>query len=173
MDEPLESAYFDWLSANVVGNAAPLPSDQLDILLKTLHNTPFVWTLSGDDNRAADGVGLRSEFEEVYEAPIDSSWMHLPCSFFEMLVALTQRAEFVSDIRAINWFWQIMDNLGLIELMRDGGGPDDVVDILEIVNFRQYDHDGCGGLFPLHKSDKHQKDVEIWYQFHAYLAEHE
>ncbi|MCA9367087.1 hypothetical protein KC887_02340 [Candidatus Kaiserbacteria bacterium] len=173
MDEPLESAYFDWLSAHVVGNDCPVPFDQLDILLKTLHNTPFVWMLSGDDNRAADGTGLREDFEEVYEADIDSMWMQLPCSFLEMLIALVQRAEFVSGISCVNWFWQILDNLDLIERAKRGTTPEEIGDILEIVNFRQYDHDGCGGLFPLHKSNRHQKDVEIWYQFHAYLNEQE
>ena len=52
MGEPLENLYFNWLSAKVIN---PLDTDREATywdLLRKLHNTEFVWVISGDDNRA-------------------------------------------------------------------------------------------------------------------------
>lgn len=169
MDEPLEEAYFNWLCAKVIDVEFSTPSNSYDILLRTMHNTPFVWLLDRDDDRAMDGVALRNEFRIFWDAHVASEWLGQPCSFLEMLVALVDRCEFVSDIPGGAWFWQILSNLNFLDFPDDRADPEEIADILESINFRQYDHHGNGGLFPIANPTEDQRNVEIWYQFHTYL----
>jgi hypothetical protein len=46
-----------------------------------------------------------------------------------------------------------------------------VNDILYALIWRTYDPDGSGGFFPLLHSKKDQRQIEIWYQMHAYVRE--
>lgn len=169
MDEPLEERYFNWLCAKVVDVKNSTPSRSYDILLRTLHNTAFAWFVDGDDNRAADGVELRHRFCVMWGESTSDDWFALPSSFLEMLIALVDRAEFVSDISARTWFWQIITNIDCIDCTDDVIDQERIGDILEIINFRQYNYNGCGGLFPLSNPREDQRDIEIWYQFHTYL----
>ena len=62
MNEPFEEAYFKWLCAKVDHTNVPTPSLTHWNLLRILHRNEFVWLLTGDDNRAEDGVDLRHAF---------------------------------------------------------------------------------------------------------------
>jgi hypothetical protein len=172
--EPFEHAYFNWLCAKVVDYVmSPTPSLTYWELLRTFHNTEFAWFLSGDDNRAEDGLDLRREFILIAETPDDPNWRRHPaCSVLEMLIAFSRRAEFMTGERAKDWFWEFVDNLGLRECT-DGSGvdPDEIVDILDQFVWRTYDHNGKGGILPVTDSNRDQREVEIWYQFSDYLFE--
>jgi hypothetical protein len=173
MNERLEDMYFNWLCAKVIRVENPTPSLTFDTLLKTLHNTEFVWLLSGDDNRAADGKELRAEFLIAGGFPDDEEWRkEYPCSVFEMLIAFSRRAEFNSEIPAQSWFWEMLSNLNLNELNDASGvSPYEITEVLEHFMWRQYPPDGDGGLFPLVQPEEDQRNVEIWYQFCAYVVE--
>lgn len=173
MDERLENMYFDWLCAKVIRVKNPTPSLTYDTLLRTLHNTEFVWFLSGDDNRAQDGKELRREFLIAGNFPDDIEWRtQYPCSVFEMLIAFSRRAEFNSEMPAHAWFWEMMSNLNL-NGANDASeiSPYEIADVLEHFMFRQYPPNGDGGLFPLSDPREDQTQVEIWYQFCEYVVE--
>jgi hypothetical protein len=173
MNERLENMYFDWLCAKVILVQRPTPSNTYDVLLKTLHNTEFVWLLSGDDNRAEDGKELRREFLIVGDFPDDVEWRTLyPCSVLEMLIAFSRRAEFNSEISAKDWFWEMLENLSLKDV-NDASevSPYEIEDVLEHFMWRRYTPDGDGGLFPLNDPREDQTQVEIWQQFCDYLVD--
>ncbi len=52
-------------------------------------------------------------------------------------------------------------------------GAAEIDDILERLIWRQYQEDGQGGFFPLAWPEQDQREVELWYQMNAYLAENE
>lgn len=174
--EPLENLYFTWLCAKVtlINQKHSTPSLTYWTLLRTLHNTEFVWLLSGDDNRAEDGLELRLQFLFEADAPDHPEWRRIPnCSMLEMLIAFSRRTAFTTGDTAEFWFWEFMDNLGFKEC-NDGSGvrPEDIEEVLQQVIWRTYDHRGVGGIFPLnHSTGKDQREVEIWYQFCDYLVD--
>lgn len=172
MNEPLENLYFNWLCAKVIRVEVPTPSLTYYRLLRILHNTEFVWLLSGDDNRAEDGVELRSEF--LLEAGIeeDENWYLVGCSIFEMLIAFSRRAQFNAGNTSSFWFWRFLENLGLSHI-NDAWNVDNglIEEVLYNFVWRNYEPNGAGGLFPM-KNPKHdQRTVEIWYQFCEYLVD--
>lgn len=136
----------------------------------------FVWFVPNDDNRAEDGRYLRCEFIEdqgLEEADVDPDWLGMGCSFLEMLVGLSRRLSFLGDGEARDWFWHLVNNLGLRYNDRRRF-PDEVVEeVLDNVIWRTYEPNGDGGLFPLRRPDRDQRDVELWYQLNAYLLERE
>jgi hypothetical protein len=173
-DEPIEEVYFNWLYNKVAFARHPTPSLTFYNLLRILHRTEFVWFLTGDDNRAQDGLDVRSEFLRGSGLQHESNWSHIGCSVFEMLIALTRKAEFETDLTAREWFWIFMENLSLKDLSDSKRNIDRKVDvILETLIWRTYDANGHRGLFPLKHPTDDQRHVEIWYQFYAYLNEHD
>lgn len=170
MDEPLENLYFNWLYSQV-SDAYP-PALYRTSLLGELHKIEYVWLIIGDDNRYEDGLELRIEFLDKNEFEYDSYFLDEACSVLEMLIAFSRRASFQTEESPREWFWIMVDNLGLLEL-------DDSVDtncksLKEIVSVfinRTYGSSGNGGLFPLRHTINNQRKVEIWYQFSEYLHE--
>lgn len=172
MNEPVENLFFNWLCAKVVHVEVPTPSLSYWRLLKQLHDTEFVWLLSGDDNRAEDGVDLRSEFCKEAYLHVDPLWMSLPCSTFEMLYAFARRASFDTDQESAFWFWRFLDNLGL-KRFNDAAGDRsaEIADILDRFLWRNYNSNGNGGICPLRAPQHDQRKVELWYQFCEYLVD--
>lgn len=172
MTEPLENLYFNWLCAKVNRPENSTPSLTYTKLLKRLHTTEFVWLVSGDDNRAEDGVDLRNDFLIEAQLPEDPMWLEEPCSVLEMLIAFSKRAEYATDSSYLGWFWEFLENLGLREFndAAYNGFTKKIDDILFRFVWRQYDFRGRGGgMFPLQDTPQDQKEVEIWYQFCDYL----
>ena len=171
--EPVENMYFNWLIAKVRKAGNMSASHTHSYLLKTLHQTEFVWLLSGDDNRAEDGLELRSEFILEANAPDDVEWRtQTGCSMLEMFVAFSRRAAYSTDIPAWEWFWEFMRNLGMDEFTNGVGvRPEQIGEILYNVIWRTYDYNGDGGIFPIRDPKHDQREVEIWYQFCEYLLD--
>lgn len=177
----IERDYFNWLCELV-------HIDQIErsywLLAKDMFRKEFIAFIEHDDNRASDGVELREDFmrETNCDGYLD---MDRECSVFEMLIALARRMDFetsdpndpydMTDTTSY-WFWEMIDNLGLIEFddssYVDMDGQTYVDWILDGFINRQYDSNGEGGLFPLKGNCEDQRDVEIWYQMSAYLMEH-
>lgn len=174
MNEPFENLYFNWLCAKVTIHEPTTPSLSYWTLFRTLHSTEFVWTILGDDNRAADGIELRRDFILAADLPDNKEWRshHNPCSVFEMLIAFSYRVEFQMSSPASYWFWEFMRNLGL-EGCNEASGVtgDEISEILDAFIWRTYDYSGFGGMFPLEHAKRDQRDVEIWYQFCDYLVD--
>lgn len=170
--EPIDSLYFNWLCAKVIRYEVKTPSTSYDLLLSKLHDTEYIWVLIGDDNRAADGVQLRSDFMNTFmyeDEDVDLGWLHMGCSMLELLLALSVRLQFQTGINVDIWFWHLIENLGMTRF-NDSAINDIYIDeILYNLMWRQYDSLGRGGLFPLLETNNDQTKVEIWYQMHEYL----
>jgi hypothetical protein len=172
MGEPFEEVYFNWLCAKVTD---PFGRSLNDVkLLEDLHKTEFVWLISGDDNRAVDGQYLRKEFFDQSHFPVEHYFLEYTCSVLEMLIAFSRRAEFQTDDPPSEWFWIMVDNLGLRELNgTDEENLEQYNEIMDIFLWREYSDLGYGGLFPLKWSPNNQRSIEILYQFFEYLSEKE
>lgn len=177
----LEADYFHWLCEMV-------HTDQEErsywILMKDLYKRKFYPIVDHDENRAMDGMELREQylssigFVKYYDIPGD-------CTVLEMLIGLAQRMDFeTSDPldenycdRTAFWFWEMLDNLGLIEFDDESyvelEGQIYVDAIVDELLERRYSPNGAGGLFPLQRARQDQRKVELWYQMCAYLAENE
>ena len=173
MDGPIEEVYFNWLYSKVASVEVPTPSLTFFTLFRDLHSVEFVWLVSGDDNRAEDGLELRRTFIRQAQLEQEPAWMNLGCSVLEMLIALAYKAEFQTEIEAKDWFWIFLGNLTLADLhdavSLEYNVSEIVADVLDQFLWRTYDRNGHGGLFPLERPKQDQREVEVWYQFHAYL----
>ena len=173
MTPELEGRYLTWLHSKVVLEYMPSSDQSYYELLRILHAMEFTWKVVGDDNRAEYGLEVRRIFVKDTKSVVSDQWMSEPCSVLEMLIALSDLAEFESDTPRHIWFWRFMKNLGLSDL-NDASNPDAYSDIEPIVDRfieREYDANGNGGLFPLQDPHHDQRQVEIWYQLCAYLLE--
>lgn len=163
---PLDEQYFLFLCSKVDHD------EERDFygLLKQLHSIEFsedtFKIISNDKNRIGDGLAVREEFKK---GEIDG-----PCSFLEFLIGLSYRIEDVIGNDYVYSFWEMIDNLCLLEFDDDHldlGESYAVDDTVSIFLNRRYARDGAGGLFPLRNPKEDQRKVEIWYQMQAYLIE--
>lgn len=136
---------------------------------KTLTQIEFVWRHPMDENRAIDGLELRSDFEYETGDYLDkSSGLMGPCTFFEMLAALAIRCEnqlmrnLSEGDRTSKWFFEFLDNLDLL---------DDRIREKDIINTVEDFMDGKIDMFPLKKRGIIQKNEQIWKQLSAYINE--
>ena len=177
----LKQRYFEWLCDLI-------HVDQGDksywILMKDLFRRAFYAIIPHDENRAGDGLELREEFMRNYYYLPEYAEIEGECTVLELLIGLARRMDFETsdpyddeDDRTVYWFWELIDNLGLIvfddESYVDCGGIRFVDEIVDRVLERHYKRNGDGGLFPLQNNKRDQRKVELWYQMSAYLAERE
>lgn len=180
-DKAIRYDYFDWLCDKVRDRSC---DKSYLMLLKDLHNIPFMAVLELDNNRAEDGKYLREEYA-MYEAHSINALRAIEsadCSVLEVLISIAERIRFEltstdakEDDNISKYFWTMIHNLGLDifddENYTDNGGSAAIFEIVASWLDRTYSYDGEGGLFPLRNPDYDQRDVEIWYQMQAYLEE--
>ena len=173
MEEPFEGVYFNWLCAKVIDLRKNKPSETYWRLLEQLHRTEFVPLLHMDENRAAYGKELRREFLLAADAPDNPEWREtLGCSIFELLIAVARDLEFQTEVSRVRSFWELVNNLRLIDFHDASDFDPAYVDgILGVFVDRSYLPDGYGGLFPLRDAQRDQREVEIWYQMFDYLTD--
>lgn len=172
MSEPLDELYLKWLYSQVGDPEAQNPIRTYWKILRQLFTKEFVWIVPNDDNRVQDGKDLRHEFAAQTNLTItDQNWMMLGCSIFELLVGLSRRLAFQCEGEPRDWFWHLMGNLQLIYCDKKRYSEQQVDAVLERLIWRQYESDGVGGLFPLKRADKDQRQTEIWNQMCAYIFE--
>lgn len=173
MARDLKPVYFTWLCDRIAIEYGRDSSKTYEGLLGQLHSKEFVWVVPNDHNRIADGKDLRTRF--FYEVGIDEDHdiSGLPVSVLEVIVALGNRLEFISDKPASIWAWRLVENLELHKFSDPVSkrNQERIDDILEALIWRTYKPDGSGGLFPLAFPQENQKEVEVWYQMHHYLEE--
>lgn len=144
-------------------------------LLVHLHNIEFTYFVPYDDNRADDGIQLRRRFALHRDDASLSDYITGPCSVLEMMVALAVRCEetIMDDAlmgdRTGQWFWGMIQNLGL-NPMTDSKFDKKVVDtiIARLLN-REYEPNGKGGLFTVKRYPRDMRTVELWCQLSWYL----
>jgi hypothetical protein len=172
----VDDQYFEWLYSQVGAVRNRNPKQSRWNLLRQLFVKEFVWLIANDDNRVEDGRDLRDEFLASAEGIDDPSreWMELGCSMLEMLIALGRRVAFETEESPVDWFWKLIDNMGLLTYTDDKYNnriAQHVDEVCDRVIYRNYAPDGSGGLFPLHEVHGDQRKVELWYQMSAYLLE--
>lgn len=177
----VDDLYFKWLMSQLES-----PTNSLARLCRMLHNNTFTRSVGRDANRAADGLELRRRFLiEFADANIDPRisnelMLQNECSWLEMLIALSERLDFLYDGGVQERLLELIDNLGLTKILmspKDGRYDEvdqDRVDAATIrVDNNLFDADGRGGLFPLknRRNRPDQREVEIWEQHAAYFSE--
>lgn len=172
---PLDEAYLVWLYSQVGSVKLRNRSKTYWTLLRLLYCKEFEWVerIPKDENRAKDGIDLRREFlDETGTRLDDPDFLYRGCSVLEMFVALARQLEFEGGGTQGEWFWVLIDNLGLTECTDTNPPEEDILyHIIDKVIDREYAPNGAGGLFPLQHPSEDQRDVEIWYQANAYLLE--
>lgn len=175
MSAYLDELYFTWLYGQVCSVRLKNPSRTYWNIFRILFTKEFVWIVPNDDNRVWDGKDLRLEFlQEGQNAALaeDTDWLEQGCCMLEMFIALARRAAFETSTDPSEWFWELFENLNLRDYNDRAAIPEaQVNDILDRVIWRTYRRNGHGGLFPLEKAGKDQRDVELWYQLCAYILE--
>lgn len=176
MHNTIENEYFDWLCSLVCGSDRFRIRSYYDLLC-LLHNREFIWHIHNDENRAEEGVALRSRFavDVGYNQNTIYVCMSWPCSVLEMMVALAVRCEEnimddpqIGD-RTTQWFWGMIRSLGLMGM--HGGIFDEyrANQIVDIFLDRRYSRNGEGGLFTIKNYESDLREVEIWHQLCWYL----
>jgi hypothetical protein len=171
MREPLESEYFNWLCAKVLDRHTRNTGMYYE-LLKILYTTEFIWLVPMDGNRAEDGIELREDFSRETHTRRDPIFESQPCSVFEVFLAFAKRASFQNDWPVRKWFWVFMENLQLDQFRQVAEEDVPMIeDILDRFLWRTYDPHGYGGLFPITRTDRDQRKIEIWWQFCEYVQD--
>lgn len=164
---PEKTAYFDWLYDKAFGN-----NYHFRELAMYLFQTPFMYVLERDENRAINGVGLR------YQFGVDLG--DEPCSMLEMMVRLAMDIEDIldnnEDDRTHEWVGLMLDNAGFGRfddnyiIYYDDYSIDELHRLIDKVMYREYPRDGRGSFFPTHR-DVDMRRVELWYQAMWYLVD--
>lgn len=141
-------------------------------LMDALHSTPFLVMIGMDENRAQDGVSLREDFLMISGYGLENLYLidQDEPSMLEMMLALSFRMGFLMENDHEENFEILLENTGLINLISE---YDEEVfsDIINRINYREYDSFGQGGFFPLLRPNEDQRNVEIWYQMQNYVKE--
>lgn len=166
-----DSAYFKWLCRKVYDEYSNVSYERL---LKYLYNKEFTWIMPMDENRALDGLDLRSEYLEMYP---NHEISDRSCSILEMMIALSIRCEehIMSDNdygdRTGEWFWNMILSLGLNSMTDERFDVGYVDETLFIFTTRSYSKNGSGGLFTVNNPNIDMRGMDIWYQLNWYLEE--
>lgn len=175
--DEIVNGYFYWLLSKVCETS--LEQTKYYDLFCALNSIDFCWDIPLDANRAIDGEELRAQyaFETDRSERIVELYIDWPCSVLEMMVALAIRCEthimgYTSDHdRTPEWFWAMINNLGLQDMVDDNFDERVIVDVIDRMMHHDYRPNGEGGLFILQNPPKDMRQVEIWYQLNWYLNE--
>lgn len=167
--------YFEWLYDLVCGERFSRGISFRKLLVQ-LYNTDFIYIHPRDINRAKDGADLRYRFALIQGLDDVPPYLDgYPCSVLEMMVALAIRCEEtimddpqIGD-RTSQWFWGMVNNLGLGAMFDDVYDSDTVDYILNRFLYREYEPDGRGGLFTIRGCEYDLRKAEIWHQLNWYL----
>lgn len=173
IEDRVRSDYFEWMYDLMCGDRF---ADTITYkrLFTFLHDVEFTYFVPHDENRAADGIGLRYRFCSNNDIEHLEHCLSGPCSVLEMMVALAIRCEerimcdFRKGDRTSQWFWNMIRSLGLSGMTDYNFDEYLVKDVISRFLNREYDRNGKGGLFTIRRWDRDARDVEIWHQLLAY-----
>lgn len=175
LHEEIENVYFDWMYS-IVTDKDYVKNKKLSYrkLLSTLHTREFYFILPMDENRALDGIDLRNRFAyecSKFEKNDIMECLNGPCSVLEMMVALAVRMEDEIMGFGSQWFWLMIFNMGLNDMLDGAFDRKKVEHAINILLDREYQKDGTGGLFIVKHHAEDLRNIEIWYQMQWYLGE--
>lgn len=166
----MNKEYYLWLCGLVIDD------DDYDKLLENLYGRTFLHSIPNDENRASEGIQLRTRFCKDLNIDYNPDDFIQGCSMLELIIALAYRCEYImsdfsGEFAMRDWFWRILSNVRL-NVFDDELYDESKVDVIinKIID-RSYNRNGEGGLFPLKSSKKDQRRVELWYQMNSYLME--
>ena len=174
MRRRINDEYFEWLFNLICGKRF---SKNISYRkpLTYLHSIEFTYSIPNDANRVEDGVDLRYRYTLEHNSREDIRYLDGPCSVLEMMVALAIRCEEsimddpdIGD-RTGQWFWSMINSLGLSHMRDECFNRDAAGDIIERFLNREYEPNGRGGLFTIRRCPVDLREVEIWYQLCWYL----
>lgn len=176
MNALLDELYLNWLYGQTSPYSVKNPKRTYWKFTNQLYQKEFIWFIPNDDNRAADGKDLRSEFlREHKDLEPDPDWLHMGCSMLELLVGMSRRLAFMGGGEPRDRFWEMVYNTE-IEICDDEHYIYDkdlyaeIDQALDTVIWRTYSYSGHnGGLFPLSDPKTNQTKTELWYQMAAYI----
>jgi hypothetical protein len=179
MPQDLGEKYFAWLYAQVCPVQDKDSPRSYTFLCDRMHQIIFDDRVANDDNRSAEGRGLRVEFLDTRQGRRYvrrcAEFLERDASLFEVLVALCRRANFIADsVSMYTWFGIMLENLDVSRYSDPHCTPADGVHIAKILrkmNDRRYGPTGRGGLFPLNHPPEDQRDTELWYQMSYFMNE--
>lgn len=170
--EELLNEYFDYL-CEIFKLRLPRYKKYRKVIAR-LFETEYTWDLEMDENRAKDGLDLRTEFLCSRRLMMFDVWDD-PCNCLEMLLAFSRRIEIEvmgtpGEDNLSRWFWEMLHNLGLLEadIYEDKAEIDRILDIWLS---RKFTKKGRGNIFITHKNDTDLRDVEFWWQMQRYMSE--
>jgi hypothetical protein len=166
----VENLYFTWLLNSVSYHQSPQDERKVVDILSILHSIDYFSLISGDENRYADALELRSEFVELSGCSLPEDFLIRPPTTLEFFIALANRIGLYLDESANGWFWEMLGNLGIY---RDSFSGDVNVDWVKETIFiflsRDFNKNGTGGIFPNRYSNRDQRTLEVRYQFNEYI----
>lgn len=176
--------YYDWL-CNLIDTDTDICMPHKK-LLSGLHTMQFYSCNNMDNNRAADGMGLRRMFinenkndpEFVYE--FMSVYISRPCSVLEFMIALAMKcgnglyAHLDQEYPVALWFWKVFcKNLGYDRMHDDNFSQKKFYDRTVGCMSREYNSDGTGGsMFPIRGyTVSDMRTLDIWQQLNRWVRE--
>lgn len=171
----INNEYFEWMYNIICGGRFAKSISYRKVLMK-LHDTEFKHPARKDRGRDSDGIKLRYRFPyEQYGIEDIERYISGPCSMLEMMLALAIHCEeSIMDNpaygdRTAQWFWIMMNSLGLGSMADDLYDRDEVEFIIKRFLRREYEPNGRGGLFTIRHCKDDLRNVEIWTQMCWYL----
>ena len=178
-----EKDYLHWLMEQ-----AGLEKDDgfgYETLCGILNGVSFCCCLEMDENRIDDAFKLRDEYcDEGGDAQEVAKEMGVyTCSVMELLVVFARKMRFEMlesryDKDISDWFIELLCNLGIakwtdMEIRQAGydAAVEEISEACDIMMFRDYGHDGVGGLFPVSGKQYYQDCSEMLIQMNNYLVE--
>lgn len=173
IEDKVRRDYFNWMY-DMMCKGRFAPEITYKQLFAFLHDVEFVYSISNDKNRAADGVSLRYKYCVQHDCEDLEYCLDGPCSVLEMMVALAIHGEnIMSDPdygdRTAQWFWSMMASLGLSSMNDSNYNEWLVNDVVTRFLNREYEPNGKGGLFTIRGWNRDARDAEIWHQLLAYF----
>lgn len=167
----MDNDYFEWLCHKVCLER----NVDYTLLITKLHKTPYdiLSNIQEDRNRIKKTLELRNYFTSTYDIQTTTR----PVSVLEVLVSVAMdiedkimRDSDAGDRTAV-WFWQMINNLGLLKYTDDNFDTRAVNDVLYRFIHRKYDRNGVGSIGFTKEKDCDFRDMDIWQQFNVYLTE--
>ena len=168
-----ETAYRDWL----VSEMDSIEGKSYKYLLNEMYRHEFCSLVKYDEDRAADGIALRSVWSEANDN-CDTNFG--PAKILEVLIGIAMRVEFqlfgskwADEFNYKKIFWVMVDNLGLTDF--DGviflSGYEIIVTNLENFCHRKYTCDGFGNIFYIFEAEKDMRKLSIWAQMGLFIRD--
>lgn len=171
----IEIEYFNWLYDIICGRDST-KKQLFGNLVSALYNKVFTYDIPNDENRASEGLELRSQFAiDMYQDTKMACYIDGPCNILEMMTALAIHCENnITDDptygnRTSQWFWNMVNSLGLSGMTNSNFDPDLIDDVLERFLSHDYSPTGEGGLFTIKNCRMDMRNAEIWHQMCWYI----